>query len=56
VWRLRVGETTADDYIHCGLNQLQKPLLEQFGTTALLGGYPGLKLPPIVQNVPKPEI
>jgi len=36
VWRLRVGATTADDYVRCGPNQLQKPQLEQFGTTALL--------------------
>jgi hypothetical protein len=37
LWRLRVGTTTADDEIRCSPNQLQKPQLKQFGTTALLG-------------------
>jgi hypothetical protein len=41
VWRLRLGATTTDDYIRCSPNQLQKPQLEQFGTTALLGGTLG---------------
>jgi len=41
VWRLRVGATTTDNYIRCSPNPLQKPQLEQFGTTALLGGMLG---------------
>jgi len=30
VWRLRVGETTTDNYTRCGPSQPQKPPLEQF--------------------------
>jgi len=36
VWRLRVGETTTNNYIRCGLNQLQKTLLEQFAHHCLV--------------------
>jgi hypothetical protein len=38
VWRLRVGATTTDNEIHYSPNPLQKPQLQQFGITALLGG------------------
>ena len=43
VWRLRVGETTADDYIRCGPNQPQKNAALAIRNHCLVGWHVGFK-------------